>query len=95
MLYATLSKRGHFTADAQLKRRIPRLALAAVLMGIAIFGVDQLLDPWLNGRIWERYTALVGLVSAGVAVYGVACFLTGAFVLNDVKLLLKRRAREA
>ena len=95
MLYATLSKRGHFTADAQLKRRIPRLVLAALLMGVAVFGVDQLLDPWLNGRIWERYTALIGLVSAGVAVYGVACFLTGAFVLNDVRLLLKRRAREA
>jgi putative peptidoglycan lipid II flippase len=95
MLYATLSKRGYFTADAQLKRRIPRLALAAVLMGIAIFGVDQLLDPWLNGRIWERYMALVALVGSGVAVYGVACFLTGAFVLEDVKLLLRRRAREA
>jgi putative peptidoglycan lipid II flippase len=95
MLYATLSKRGHFTADAQLKRRIPRLVLAALLMGVAVFGVDQLLDPWLNGRIWERYTALIGLVSAGMAVYGVACFLTGAFVLDDVKILLRRRAREA
>ena len=39
-------------------------------MGIAIFAFDQLLDPWLNGRLWERYTALVGLVGAGVAVYG-------------------------
>jgi hypothetical protein len=28
-------------------------------------------------------------------VYGIACFMTGAFVLNDVKLLIKRRAREA
>jgi putative peptidoglycan lipid II flippase len=38
---------------------------------------------------------LTALVGAGVAVYGVACFLTGAFVLDDVKLLMKRRAREA
>jgi putative peptidoglycan lipid II flippase len=95
MLYATLSKRGYFVADAQLKRRIPRLALAAVLMGVAIFAFDRLLDPWLNGRIWERYTALAVLVGAGVAIYGAACFLTGAFVLDDLKLLLKRRAREA
>jgi len=93
MLYATLSKRGYFVADAQLKRRIPRLALAALLMGAAIFGIDQLLDPWLNGRIWERYLALTALVSAGVAVYGVACFLTGAFVLDDLKILMKRRAQ--
>nr|NUR37641.1 murein biosynthesis integral membrane protein MurJ [Sphingomonas sp.] len=95
MLYATLSKRGHFVADAQLKRRIPRLALAALLMGGAIFAFDRLLDPWLNGRIWERYTALLVLVGAGVTIYGVACFLTGAFVLDDLKLLMKRRAREA
>jgi len=95
MLYATLSKRGYFVADAQLKRRIPRLALAALLMGAAIFGIDQLLDPWLNGRIWERYLALTALVSAGVAVYGVACFLTGAFVLEDLRILMKRRAQES
>jgi putative peptidoglycan lipid II flippase len=95
MLYRTLSKRGYFVADAQLKRRIPRLALAALLMGAAIFGIDQLLDPWLNGRIWERYLALTALVSAGVAVYGLACLLTGAFVLDDLKTLMKRRSQES
>src|SRR5438270_4223909 len=94
-LYTTLAKRGHFIADAQLKRRIPRLALAALLMGAAVYAIDQLLGPWLNGRIWERYMALIGLVGAGVAVYGIACFLTGAFVLDDGQILLKRRAREA
>jgi putative peptidoglycan lipid II flippase len=93
MLYATLTKRGHFVPDAQLRRRIPRLTLAAILMGAAVFAFDRLLDPFLNARIWERYAALTVLVGAGVAVYGVACFLTGAFVLDDVKLLLKRRAR--
>ncbi|HEY7007256.1 MAG TPA: murein biosynthesis integral membrane protein MurJ [Sphingomicrobium sp.] len=94
MLYATLSKRGFFVPDARLKRRIPRLAAAAVLMGAAIFAFDHLLDPWLNGRIWERYTALIVLVGAGVGVYAVACLLTRAFALDDVKLLINRRARE-
>ncbi len=95
MLYATLSKRGHFVPDAQLKRRIPRLGLAAVVMGAVIFAFDRLLDPFLNARIWERYAALAALVGAGVVVYGLACFLTGAFALDDVKILMKRRAREA
>ncbi|MCP4617629.1 MAG: oligosaccharide flippase family protein, partial [Bradyrhizobium sp.] len=49
MLYRTLNRRGHFTADAQLKRRLPRLALAAAIMGGALFAFDHLLDPWLNG----------------------------------------------
>ena len=39
------------------------------------------------------FIALTALVSAGVAVYGVACFLTGAFVLDDLKILMKRRAQ--
>lgn len=95
MLYVTLVRRGHFAPDKQLKRRIPRLALAAILMGAALFAFDRLLDPYLNARIWERYAALTVLVGAGVAVYGLACFLTGAFVLNDVKILIKRRAKEA
>jgi putative peptidoglycan lipid II flippase len=94
-LYSTLAKRGYFIADAQLKRRIPRLALASVLMGVAIFGFDRVLDPWLSGRIWERYMALTALVGAGVAVYAVACFVTGAFVLDDLKTLMRRRAQRA
>ena len=95
MLYATLGKRGFFVPDARLKRRIPRLAAAALLMGLAVFGFDELLDPWLNGRILERYTALVALVCAGVAVYGVACLLTRAFALDDLKLLINRQTRKA
>ena len=93
MLYRELARRGHFTADAQLRRRIPRLALAALLMGAALFASDRLLDPWLNARIWERYAALTVLVCAGVAVYGLACFVTGAFRLADLKALIRRRAR--
>src|SRR3546814_17119427 len=35
MLYRKLCTRGHFVADAKLRRRLPRLVLAAALMGIA------------------------------------------------------------
>jgi hypothetical protein len=35
------------------------------------------------------------LVGAGGAVYAISCFLTGAFVLDDVKVLIRRRAKEA
>jgi putative peptidoglycan lipid II flippase len=92
LLYRMLAKRGHFVADAQLKRRLPRLALAAVLMGGALYGFDWLLDPWLNGTMVARYGALVVLVGAGCAVYAVACFVTGAFRLSDLKALVRRRA---
>ncbi|HEY1124487.1 MAG TPA: murein biosynthesis integral membrane protein MurJ [Sphingobium sp.] len=91
MLYATLKKRGHFQADAQLKRRIPRLALAAILMGGLVFAFDRLLDPWLTGSFYHRYAALAVLVGSGCALYGIACFVTGAYRIADFKALVARR----
>ncbi|WP_066793376.1 murein biosynthesis integral membrane protein MurJ [Sphingomonas soli] len=91
MLYHTLVKRGHFAADPQLRRRLPRLALAALLMGAAIFGLEHLVDPWLDGFLWQRYLALGALVSGGVAIYGVACFVTRAFLISDIKALIRKR----
>jgi len=94
MLYRTLRKRGHFEADARLRRRVPRLALASLLMGAALFWVAPAVDPYLTGPILHRGAGLIALVTSGVVVYAVACFLTGAFVFDDLKLLT-RRAREA
>ncbi len=91
LLYRMLAKRGHFVVDAQLKRRLPRLAIAAVLMGLALFASNRLLDPWLTGPMVQRYIALIILVGAGCAIYGAACFLTGAFRLSDLKALMRRR----
>ena len=92
MLYRTLRKRGHFAVDAQLRRRLPRLALAALLMGAAVFGLESLLDPYLIGPMAMRYAALVVLVGTGCAIYGLACFVTGAFRVADVKALIRRRS---
>jgi len=94
MLYRTLRKRGHFEADARLRRRVPRLAFASLLMGAALFFVAPAIDPYLTGSILHRGAGLIALVTAGVVVYAIACFLTGAFVLDDLKLLT-RRARGA
>ncbi|MFZ5746811.1 MAG: murein biosynthesis integral membrane protein MurJ [Pseudomonadota bacterium] len=92
LLYRTLAKRGHFVADAQLSRRLPRLALAAIVMGVALWAFDWLLDPWLNGRMFVRYGALALLVAAGGAIYAAACFVTRAYRISDLKALVRRRA---
>ena len=93
LLYRTLVKRGHFAADLQLRRRLPRLALAALLMGAVLFGFDRLLDPWLNGHALQRYLGLVILVGAGCSIYAVACFVTRAFRVSDLKALVRRPSR--
>ncbi|MDO7834433.1 murein biosynthesis integral membrane protein MurJ [Sphingobium sp. HBC34] len=92
MLYRTLVRRGHFTADAGLRRRLPRLALAALIMGVALWTGEGLLDPWLTGAMVQRYGALALLVGAGVALYGLASFVTGAYRLSDIKALMRRKS---
>jgi putative peptidoglycan lipid II flippase len=92
MLYRTLGARGHFTADAQLKRRLPRLALSAVLMGVALCFGRRLIEPYAHGRLYETLPALAVFVAAGIAIYALACFVTGAFRPGDLKAVLGRRA---
>jgi putative peptidoglycan lipid II flippase len=92
LLYGALRRRGHFRADRQLARRLPRLALAALLMGAALFALDRLLDPYLTGSTLVRFAALGALVATGGALYAVACFATGAFRPSDLRTLLRRRA---
>jgi putative peptidoglycan lipid II flippase len=91
MLYRTLGKRGHFAADAQLKRRIPRLALAALLMGAAVYAIEPLFAPYTHGSMLKTLPALAVLVGIGVLIYGIACFITGAFRISDIKALMRRR----
>jgi putative peptidoglycan lipid II flippase len=91
LLYRTLVSRGDFVADDQLRHRIPRLALAAIVMGGTLYATESLLDPWLTGPMLHRYLALTALVGAGCALYGLACFATGAYRLSDLRALLRRR----
>lgn len=91
LLYRTLKQRGHFVADHQLRRRVPRLALATLLMGATLFGLDRLIDPFMSGRLLIRFAALGGLVIGGCAIYGLACVVTGAFRASDFKALVRRR----
>jgi len=90
MLYHELKKRGHFESDKRLRHRVPRLIVAAAIMGVALYFFAPLIDPYLTGSIVRRTSGLVVLVGAGAAVYGIACFLTGGFVLDDLKLMIRR-----
>ena len=91
LLYRTLVKRGDFTIDARLRRRAPRLALAALAMGGVLWMTQGMLMPYVHGSWLVRFAALTVLVSAGGLVYGAATVLLGAFSKDDLKLLLRRR----
>ena len=91
LLYRMLVKRGQFVADARLRRRAPRLALAAVAMGVMLWLTQGLLTPYVHGTWLVRIAALTVLVSAGCLVYGAATILLGAFSRDDLAFLRRRR----
>ena len=90
MLYVTLTRRGHFTPDARLKRRAPRLALAALAMGAVLYLTQSHLMPYTHGSWALRFVTLTVLVTSGALVYGLATILLGAFTRADLALLKRR-----
>ena len=71
------------------RRKVPRLAIAASSWG----------SRSISSRRWSRPISADPspprrrrscLVTAGFAVYAIACFVTGAFVIDDIKLLKKQ-----
>lgn len=91
LLYRTLVKRGHFALDARLRRRAPRLALAALAMGAALWFGQDLVAPYVHGTWLVRGLALAALVTAGCAVYALGTLASGAFTRADLALLRRRR----
>jgi putative peptidoglycan lipid II flippase len=88
-----LVRHGHLVADAPLRRRLPRMALAAAAMA----GTLWVTQRWLfgpgdlgRGHGW-RWAALAALVALGLGAYLVAGQVFGAFDARDAVRLLSRR----
>ncbi|MEM6465316.1 MAG: murein biosynthesis integral membrane protein MurJ [Pseudomonadota bacterium] len=75
--------------DARLRRVAPRMALAALAMGLALLALSWVLTDLLSADGW-RYGALALLVVAGAGVYGAFVLVTGALGLADLKRALRR-----
>jgi putative peptidoglycan lipid II flippase len=89
MLGGTLVRRGQLLPDRQLRQRSPRLLLAALLMGGALWAGERVLFPVASGPL--RLLALVVLVGGGAVVYFGAAHLFRGFDLRELLRLLRRR----
>ena len=79
LLWWTLSRRGHFLADARTRRALPLIFLASLLMGAALYAGSGLLAPWLapNQPLWVKASGLGALVGGGMIVYALTTLVTG------------------
>jgi putative peptidoglycan lipid II flippase len=91
-LGALLWRRGHFLADRRLRRRVPRLLLAALLMGGVLLALGAVLFPAAPG--W-RFAALAALIGAGMLCYFGAAFLLRVLDWRELRGLLRRRRKPA
>lgn len=93
LLFFTLVRRGQWSSDAGLNRRLPRLIAAATLTGLALwFAVGQLSDHFADGaRILEKVAALFLLVVFGAIVYFALAFGLGGADRSMIARSLERR----
>ena len=93
LLFLFLSRRGHFSADAALKRTLPRLVLAAALMGAALYGGRILLAGAFRPAtdLLTQTGALAALILGGGLIYLAAAQLSGAADVRKLARSLRRR----
>jgi putative peptidoglycan lipid II flippase len=100
-LAVVLIRRGHFRPDKRLKKRLPRVIIAASLMAVVLwFGlmsIGEFIGPVFGdvgiaaGSEWARAVTLAGLVVAGALVFGVSALSLGAAEKSDIAQLRRRK----
>ena len=71
------------------RRRLPRIALAAVVMGAVLWGLAVLLQPAL-GTDYVRYAALLGLIVLGALSYFGTAHALGGLPMADLRRAVRR-----
>ena len=80
---------GATAIDTRLARAMPRLLVSCLVMTGVLVGAEWLLADWLTTATL-RYPALLLLVLAGMASYGLAVLATGALSLADARAAMRR-----
>lgn len=90
LLALGLRRRGFFALDRRSRSRLPRIALASLLMAVALWLALQVLGDWFQGDPWTRVAGLLVLLGVGLALYGAGALLLGAVRVEEIKAGLRR-----
>ena len=90
LLGVFLYRRGLLDPDRRLIARLWRIVLAAVLMAAALWAVAGVLASQLNRSDPAGVAALLLLVAAGMATYGVLAQLLKATSLGELRSMFRR-----
>ncbi len=70
--------------------RFPRIVIASVLMGVAVYFMAQYFGGAIGGKILADIALLLGVSAAGLALYGVLALALKAVSLRDMKSAFKK-----
>jgi putative peptidoglycan lipid II flippase len=90
LLACLLVRRGHFVADARLRRAIPKTLLASAAMAGALWFAQDVLSGIADADAARAAVVLAVLVALGLVVFAAAAVGFGAARLADIKRLLDR-----
>lgn len=80
-----LKKRNLLEIDAQLKRFLPRLMMASILTGVAVYITVQATQSMVEGELFERIIALCLIVGIGLIVFFSIIFASKAIRMKELE----------
>ena len=90
-LWLVLRHRGHFAMDARLRRALPRLIAATLLMVGVLLVLPMALAPLSGGNLVIRISALALLLGTAGIAYLVAARLLGVFTVAALRAQFSRK----
>ena len=78
-------KHGHFVMDARLLSRLPRIGLAALIMGAALWWLEARVAPMRTGDIIWDYFVVGAMCGLGIVIYFATAMAIRAFGVADIK----------
>ena len=94
VLARLLGRSGAFYLDARNRKRLPRILLAAILMGGMLYGARRLIESEafpLEFTGLAGIVPLIGLIALALGVYFGTATLFGALRFSELKASLRRR----
>ncbi len=90
LLARLIHRRRYFALDGGVRRRLPRIVLCAIALGLALWLAEWALADAFRGTLAVRVGALAALVAGGIALYGGLALAAGAASPADLRRLARR-----
>jgi putative peptidoglycan lipid II flippase len=90
VLYWLLHRRDQLRMDLRFRAKAVRIIAASVVMGVALWFLNPLLDPYMAKGLIERVVALALLCGLGGLVYAGAAMALGAYAISELRSIFRR-----